>query len=373
MKLSWSILLAVLALGLATGPLLESARGGQDDEERLLRRHPQTNILIDLPDDYSLATDWRGFYKEVNEASILLAESDERSLAQLSQSFFDPSRLRQTKRSVVSREERKFEVRGQELDGWFCELKGDNDGVITRMWATLIGDADGSIMVMAHFFPDKVGDELDVLKNAVETVVWDRPEKIDPFDHVDFTIDVKSLGALKYATKAEGMVQFTFGGRVDTTQNPGRPKLELTEVAKKVEGEEQEKLVRAQLALAPNLRDFKVDSIEEVEIDGIKGLKGWASGISETHQDMNGEDMPVTVLQVTLFDGERYFSLSGIIATPIGKNWLAMYQAGIASFRVKRPEAEVEPEAEPTPEEKKGETPAPEEGEKKQERKGGGR
>ncbi len=318
-----------------------------DSQEPLLRRHPQTNLLFDLPDAFSVAVEWQGYEKISTESSILLSESDVRPLGILTKAFFDPAQLNRMGRKIVSRE--KGELNGLECER--VELSSTRDGKSSKIWANVFGDADGSCLVLGSVFEDAFEEDGDTVKNAVFNVYWDRPEKIDPFDHVDYTIDTDVLRVLKFATKDEGMVMFTFGGTVDYTQNPGRPKLEIRRVDKEVkEQEEREALVRAQLAEAPGLRDFKVDSLKEIEIDGLKGIEGWASGISEHFRDLNNNEMPVVVLQITLFDGDHYYSMSGIIAKLISKNWLQMYQAGMHSFaRKKPPVVEVVPKDEETP------------------------
>ena len=333
-------------------------------EEPLRRRHPQTNLLFDLPDSFDIATDWRGYFHAFTESSILISESDSRPYETLKKAFFDPKQLGRMNRKIENREE--CTLNG--LPGMKVEFSSEREGNFLRSWAVIFGDDDGSVMVLGSAFSKSGEEEAALVQRAVETVVWDRPEKIDPFDHVDYTLDVKVLRILKFAMKAEGMVMFTFGGTVDTTDNPGRPALIVQKVEMEVATqEEREELVRAQLGMAPNLKEFKIDSLEEIEIDGLKGIKGWASGISTKFKDLSQNDMAVTVLQVTLFDEDCFYSFSGIIGTLISKNWLQMYQAGIQSFKRKQaPADKVDAKEEE-------ETPAPEdgEGEKKGDDKGG--
>lgn len=357
---------SLLLLAASLGSLAIASQPSQDEgpnetqEEPLRRRHPQTNLLFDLPDSFDLATDWRGYFHAFTESSILISESDQRSYDNLKKAFFDPKQLKRMNRKVESRED--CTLNG--LPGVKVEFSSEREGSLASSWAVIFGDEDGSVMVLGTAFKKAGEEEAAVVKHAVETVLWDRPEKIDPFDHVDYTLDVKVLRILKFAMKAEGMVMFTFGGSVDTTDNPGRPALIVQQIDEKVETDkEREELLRAQLATAPNLRDFKVDSVKEIEIDGLKGYEGWASGISTTHKDLSQNDMAVTVLQVTLFDEDCFYSFSGIIGTLISKNWLQMYQAGIHSFERKKAPVDPEKEGEETPE--PAPVPPKENGEKK--------
>lgn len=302
----------------------------QDDSQgKLLRQHPQSNLLFDLPDEFTIATDWQGYERLDTESSILFSENDERPMKALIKGFFNPQQLSQMNRKIVSREE--CVLNG--LEGIKVKLTSEREGRKSEIWAVLFGDSYGSCLVLGMVSSKSKEIDSAAVQNAVESVVWDRPERIDPFDHVDYTIDLEVLRVLKYAAKDEGMVMFTFGGGVDTTFNPGRPRLIITKVEKGVASkEDREALVRSQLAEFPGLTDFKVDSLKEIEIDGIKGIEGRASGVSDKFRDLSNNLMTVTLLQVTLFEDDHYYSLNGVISTVIGRNWLQMYQAGIHSF-----------------------------------------
>ncbi len=363
MKQFWTtafLLMATTTLLVSMAQPSVSQEGGQDEpEEVLLRRHPQTNLLFDLPDRFTVATDWQGYESFSTESSILLSENDERSLEDLKKGFFNATQLARMNRKVMGSEE--CTLNG--LPGLKVKLVSEREGRKSDIWAVLFGDSRGSCLVLGMVFENHKETDGDIVKHAVESVVWERPELIDPFDHVDFTIDTDVLRVLKYAAKEKNKVMFTFGGAVDSTNNPGRPRLIIEKFEKGVlTKEKKEELVRSQLAAFPNLDDFKVDSIKEIEIDGMKGLEGWASGVSNKFRDLNSNWMTVTLLQVTLFDEDHYYSLNGVISTLIGKNWLQMYQAGIHSFARKPVEKEGEPAKE---EEKVEEKPTPPEEKKK--------
>lgn len=335
--------------------LLMSLEGPSLAQDELLRKHPQANLLFDLPSDFSVSTDWPGYEKPRTESSILVSENDERPFDVLVKGFFKADILAKTKREVVSREECKLNG----LSGIKVKLRSKRDGKQSDLWAVLFGDEYGSCLVLGMVFDDYLETDGPVIQHAVNTVVWDRPERIEPFDHIDYTIDKDAIRVLKYAGKGEGMVTFTFGGKIDATMNPGRPRLIVRRVEKGIaKKEEREALVRAQLEDFPNLTDFKVDSIKEIEIDGIKGIEGRASAVSSKFRDLNRNLMTVTLLQVTLFEDDHYYSMNGVISTAIARNWMQMYEAGIHSF-ARKPVEVKEEKAKEEGEEKGEETPEP--------------
>jgi hypothetical protein len=166
----------------------------------------------------------------------------------------------------------------------------------------LVFGTENETVIINGVSPDnlkKVGNEI---KKSMLTVFYEADKKINPFEFLDYTIDVSET-KLKFGKSMLNSLFFTVDGQVPTASSD-KTNLIVTKSFSQITTEDKKLFCINRLKQTP----IEVESIEytnEVTIDGISGYEIFAKGKNEKSGET--ED----IYQVILFSDELYYILFG--------------------------------------------------------------
>lgn len=134
------------------------------------------------------------------------------------------------------------------------------------------------------------------------TVYYEADKKIDPFENLDYSIDVTET-KLKFGKSMSNSLIFTVDGQVSTSSSD-KTNLIVAKSFSPITEEDKKLFVINRLKQTP----IEIDNIEytkEISIDGISGYEIYAKGKSKKTSEIEN------IYQVILFSDKLYYILFG--------------------------------------------------------------
>ncbi|MEM7515752.1 MAG: hypothetical protein AAF368_02355 [Planctomycetota bacterium] len=203
-----------------------------------LRSRGSMPVKIALGAAYEPAEEFLGFLKESTGSSVLLHQSDRFGLSGALKSFTNARILRGQRRKLVKKSEK---LNHQGYDAYLLELEQEIPGApeARLVEVFVFGDEEACCTVQASWYAERGKGDVEELRAALRTVVWDRPVVADPFEGLTWDLQYgrgKQFRLLKHAQTTSDVVVYTDNGQVDFS-NTGRPLLvsqRITEAPKLV-------------------------------------------------------------------------------------------------------------------------------------------
>tara|TARA_R110000796_G_scaffold159169_4_gene275909 strand:- start:27581 stop:28522 length:942 start_codon:yes stop_codon:yes gene_type:complete len=174
-------------------------------------------------------------------------------------------------------------------------------GNIYTKYIFIFGSENETIFING-VFPEnlkKIGEEI---KKSILTVYYDSEKLINPFETLDYSIDVSET-KLKFAKSMSNSLIFTTDGNVPTSTKD-KTSLIVAKSFSPVNQEDKKLFVINRLKQTP----IDIENIEytnEISIDGISGFEIYAKGKNKKTGDIEN------IYQVILFSDKLYYILFG--------------------------------------------------------------
>lgn len=174
-------------------------------------------------------------------------------------------------------------------------------GNIYTKFILVFGTVNETIMING-VYPEnlkKVGDEI---KKSMLTVFFEADKKINPFEALDYSIDV-SKTKLKFGKSMSNSLIFSVDGQVPTTSND-KTNLIVAKSFSQITIEDKKLFCINRLKQTP----IEIENIEytnEITIDGISGYEIFAKGKNKKSAETEN------IYQVILFSDKLYYILFG--------------------------------------------------------------
>jgi hypothetical protein len=203
----------------------------------------------------------------------------------------------------------------------YVSLQGDADA---RMYWLVFGDSTFSTMVMG-VYPARDATSGKEILGALNTIYYDKNEKIDPFAAAAFSID-DSQSKFKFFQYATNMYVYTIGGR-DNKNDPDAPFLVLTQMP-------IEKGMTAK-----NVGDMMLSKLEgygltnaTVKNGTSEKINGYDAYEAEVHGQMHGKNS--LMYQCVIANGDNVISMQGVAKDNFDEN-LAAFKGLAHTIRIK--------------------------------------
>lgn len=163
----------------------------------------------------------------------------------------------------------------------------------------VFGSEKETIMINA-VCPENLKQIGNELKKSLFSVYYDADKKINPFETVDFNVDITSSN-LVFAKSMMNSLIYTNDG-LFPTKSPDKSTLIITKAFSKIDIEDKKLFSINRLKQTP-LEIEKIESTDEISIDGISGYK--IIGIAKDKKTGRAEK----ICQIILFSDNLYYLL----------------------------------------------------------------
>ncbi len=166
----------------------------------------------------------------------------------------------------------------------------------------LVFGTDNETIMINSIYPEnskKFGDEI---KESMLTAYYEADKKINPFDALDYTIDVSET-KLKFGKRISNALLFSVDGQVPTASEDKTNLIVTKSFSERIE-KDKKQFSFNRLEQTP----IQIDNVEytnEITIDGISGYELYAKG-----KDLKSGETE-NVYQVILFSDKLYYILFG--------------------------------------------------------------
>ncbi len=234
-----------------------------------LRARPMVNVKVALPATFEPGEEFVGFHNRLTGSSFLIHDTDRRGLPQAIEMFTDLKLLKRQSRTLLS--QRKVRYAGYAGLRVELEQKVDYHPEVRRIECLTFGDDEGVCTVQASWVVGRGAGEVEALRAALESVVWDRPAKVDPFEGLTWVLDHARGPRFR-------LMIFTHNGRVEY-ENTGRPILVAQRTPIAIGKEEREAIALARLRGIPGLEDVEIDRQQVLSVNGLPAIEILAHGV----------------------------------------------------------------------------------------------
>lgn len=166
----------------------------------------------------------------------------------------------------------------------------------------LVFGTDNETIMINSVFPEnlkKIGSEI---KKSILTVFYEADKKINPFETLDYTIDV-SESKLKFGKSMSNALIFSVDGHVPTASSD-KTNLIVTKSFSQITAEDKKLFCMNRLKQTP-IEIVQIEYTNEITIDGISGYEIYAKGKSKN------SDETENIYQVILFSDKLYYLFFG--------------------------------------------------------------
>lgn len=166
----------------------------------------------------------------------------------------------------------------------------------------LVFGTDSETIMINSVYPEnlkKVGDEI---KKSILTVFYDADKKINPFDALDYAIDVSET-KLKFGKSMSNSLIFSVDGQSLTTSSD-KTRLIVTKSFSQITTEDKKLFCINRLKQTP-IEIVNIEYVNEITIDGVSGYEIYAKGKSKKSSETEN------IYQVILFSDKLYYILFG--------------------------------------------------------------
>lgn len=174
-------------------------------------------------------------------------------------------------------------------------------GNIYTKYIFVFGTDNETIMING-VYPEnlkKVGNEI---KESILTVFYEADKKINPFESLDYTIDVSET-KLKFGKSMSNSLIFSVDGQVPTTSSD-KTNLIVAKSFSQITTEDKKLFCINRLKQTP-IEITNIEYTNEITIDGVSGYEIYAKGKSKKTGETEN------IYQVILFSDKLYYILFG--------------------------------------------------------------
>ncbi len=161
---------------------------------------------------------------------------------------------------------------------------------------------DNETIMINGVYPEnlkKIGDEI---KKSMLTVYYEANKKINPFDALDYTIDVSET-KLKFGKSMSNSLIFSVDGQVPTASSD-KTNLIIAKSFSEITQEDKKLFSLNRLKQTP-IEIGNIEYTNEITIDGISGYEIYAKGKNKKSGETEN------IYQVILFSDKLYYILFG--------------------------------------------------------------
>jgi hypothetical protein len=166
----------------------------------------------------------------------------------------------------------------------------------------LVFGTDSETIMINGVYPEnlkKVGDEI---KKSMLTVFYEADKKINPFDALDYTLDVSET-KLKFGKSMSNSLIFSVDGQVPTSSSD-KTNLIVAKSFSQITTEDKKLFCINRLKQTP-IEIKNIEYTNEITIDGVSGYEIYAKGKSKKSGETEN------IYQVILFSDKLYYILFG--------------------------------------------------------------
>ncbi|OQP44548.1 hypothetical protein A4H97_09255 [Niastella yeongjuensis] len=228
------------------------------------------------------------------------------------------------KAGFVQRGIKTYDFQEIKVNGYpakYVSLQGDEKA---RMYWLVFGDSSFSTMVMGVYPAGDLTSGKAIL-GALNTIYYDKNEKIDPFAAAAFSLD-DSQSKFKFFQFSTNMYVYTVGGK-DNKNEPDAPFLVLTQMP-------IEKGMKAK-----NVGDMMLSKLEgyglthtEIKNASAEKINGYDAYEAEVHGQMHNK--PSIMYQCVIANGDNVISMQGIAKDNFDEN-IAAFKALAHTIKIK--------------------------------------
>jgi hypothetical protein len=276
---------------------------------------PGTRLYIIPPADFSISQTPAGLRKG-ETAGITVTDLVNGNYYTNAASF--------NKAGFVQRGIKTFDFQEIKVNGYpakYVSLQGDANA---RMYWLVFGDSSFSTMVMGVYPAGDNTSGKEIL-SALNTIYYDKNEKIDPFEAAAFSLD-DSQSKFKFFQYVTNMYVYTMGG-MDNKNDPDAPFLILTQMP-------IEKGMKAK-----NVGDMMLSKLEgyglknaEIKNASSEKINGYDAYEAEVHGQMH--DKTSIMYQCVIVNGDNVISMQGVAKDNFDEN-LAAFKALAHTIKIK--------------------------------------
>lgn len=197
-------------------------------------------------------------------------------------------------------------------------------GNIYTKFILIFGTNNETIMING-VYPENMKDVGDEIKKSILTVFYETDKKNNPFDTLDYTIDVSET-KLKFAKSMSNSLIFSVDGQVPTTSND-KSNLIVAKSFSEITTEDKKLFCINRLKQNP-IEIKNIEYTKEITIDGVSGYEIYAKGKNKKTGETEN------IYQVVLFSDKLYYILLGTTNDETGKSIVEIKQA-VKTFKRK--------------------------------------
>lgn len=283
-------------------------------------RFPGTGFSIQLPDSFVVSERFAGFQDRSGVVSVMcshVASGLERNLLAL-----DSSKLKNLGAQLISREVIKAPGGDRYLLSMRQQLK--QQPYVKQM--LLIGDSSGT-RIFSGFVPEKDPAMCSVMFTALRNLSYDAALVINPWDGLNFTLDLQGAD-LSFVTTNAGGVIFSNDGRYPS--RAGQHTALVTGLATKGFSPHSRREIAENRLKSLKLTDsLTVASSDSITIDQLQGYELVAYGLNTK------KEKELVYLMLLFETNERYYMVMGQ-ANHAWEDQLLLFRKIARTFRRKK-------------------------------------
>lgn len=282
----------------------------------------EVGVRVRQPKGYDKADDFVGFANADTSCSIMLtkipAPFDEVSKG------FAPEHMKP--RGLIYRSKEELKI-GQ-VPAVLVHFEQTQLFTVYGKWALVFGDAKRTIMVTATYPKADAKDLEPAIKAAVLSTQLDDSPAISAAEALPFTLTPsKKLVACEAQPRS---LTYNRDGKIPATA-PDDPMFIAAPSLGKGLILSRKGLAQRRIQQLPGLQDVKLQSTEEITIDGLKGFEVTATAVD---QKTGGA---MQVYEVILFEDGGYILALGLVGEKHAAEFLPEFKAMAESIRRKKP------------------------------------
>ncbi|MCC6701792.1 MAG: hypothetical protein IT221_09725 [Fluviicola sp.] len=290
-------------------------------ENKLTEQHQAikgTKVSLIPPNGFVTGVNFLGLQQTESGSSIMIMDIP---------APYSEVSLGMTKENLLSKGVEVSKIDQLQLNGlpaMFVSGTQNANGNIYTKYILLFGTAKETILINGVFHENlkEVGKEV---KKSMMSAYFEADKTINPFDVLDFSIDVTNT-KLKFGKNISNSLVYSVDGQIPT-KSADKTNLIITKSFSEVTIEDKKLYCINRLKLSP-LEIVKIESTNEISMDGISGYELVALG---KNKKTNAEE---TVYQVILFSDNMYYLFFGTTNFEVEKS-IEDFKKAVKTFKRK--------------------------------------
>ena len=325
MKPCISVLIAVLLLG-CSAEVPEKSEGEQTQSPAKAAKKagapsiPGTSVCLSPPAGFVPADRFPGFMKKETGSSIVVTEIPG-PYEKVTADFRDKEKMQAGGMTLLDHSSVK--VDGQRAT--LLRVEQSAYGTVFGKWMLAVERPDGTTVIAASF-PKAKKEQGEALRAAILAATFSQPS--DPADALTFV--ATPVAPFEVAKVIGQAMVLSPDGRFPV-KDENVPFMILGMSAS--EGlviANQKAFAERRIKKAATIENITVEEITPITIGPLSGYATTAKGIGE------GEDTPLTIYQVILFDQSGYSMIQGITPTAQKDTYVPLFEKIAKTFRMKQ-------------------------------------